>query len=66
MSLDRGIGQPHAAKRKADKRAVAESFDLVTREWLASLAQPPVLPKNAKRRRRRAWLASLRARVAAL
>jgi integrase len=46
-------GVDPSAKRKADKLAVAESFELVTREWLASLARPPVLPNNAKRRRRR-------------
>jgi integrase len=42
-----------SAKRKAEKLATAESFELVTREWLASLARAPELPKNAKRRRRR-------------
>jgi integrase len=57
-----------SAKRKADKLAVAESFEVVTREWLtrewltrewltrewlASLARPPAPAKNAKRRRRR-------------
>jgi hypothetical protein len=42
-----------SAKRKAEKLADAESFELVTREWLTSLARAPELPKNAKRRRRR-------------
>jgi len=42
-----------SAKRKAEKLTIAETFELVTREWLASLTRAPELPKNAKRRRRR-------------
>jgi len=42
-----------SAKRRADKVATAETFELITREWLASLTRPAETPKNAKRRRRR-------------
>jgi integrase len=46
-------GTDPSAKRKADKVATGETFELVTREWLASLTRPPETLKNAKRRRRR-------------
>jgi len=46
-------GTDPSAKRKADKVATGETFELVTREWLASLTRQPEPLKNAKRRRRR-------------
>lgn len=46
-------GTDPSAKRKADRVATGETFELITREWLASLTRPPETLKNAKRRRRR-------------